>query len=129
MKILIKKVCIIILVTLSVSCFQKVEQEMLIGTYVFNEENCIDTIIILPNKKYIHKYKSNYGKNYKSYGNWKYDSNLKEIDFHDFVFYNDEGGDIPGLWIPKVIKTRDGEIRLIYSSENEIYYKKLIMTH
>ncbi len=100
-----------------------VEIHQLYGVYDYNKENYIDTIQLLKDSSYIHTHQTTNGTIYRNEGTWKFDSKLREVVFDDFIFYNEQGGDVPGFWIPKV-KNVENEIRLIYASEENLYYRK-----
>lgn len=107
-------------------CTQKgVDPKMLIGSYCFNEGNDNDSLFLYADKTYTHKFIASNAKVFEAKGEWRYDSLGNEVTFEDFIFFNDEGADNPpGLWYSKVSLTKEGEIRLIYSSENNIFFSK-----
>ncbi|HTD98845.1 MAG TPA: hypothetical protein VK668_06140 [Mucilaginibacter sp.] len=111
---------VILFLFLSNHDYKTNEPEMLFGKYCFNNGGT-DSIIIYKDHTYKHKYVTGSNKVYEGTGKWKW--NINEIDFHDFTFYNDKGSAGSGLWISKVEST-DNEIKLIYSSENDIYYSQ-----
>jgi hypothetical protein len=111
---------VILFLFLSNHDYKTNEPEMLFGKYSFNNGGT-DSIIIYKDHTYKHKYITASNKVYEGTGKWKW--NINEIDFHGFTFYNDKGPAGSGLWISKVEST-DNEIRLIYSSENDIYYSQ-----
>jgi hypothetical protein len=96
------------------SC-NKFNPHNLIGTYVFNQPNDRDTLIVYANHNYIHTaYRNN--KKIINTGKWKF--NGVEISFHDFTFFN--GGN--GIWMSRVIQ--DGDyIKLNYADEEVFYFK------
>ncbi len=108
------------------SCCDCVKQNQLPGKYFHNQgvDEFSDSIEILPDNTYVHKYQHAGGKKYKSAGKWSF--NVCQITFEDFIFYNREGGDGKGgLWISRVEDAGDGEIRLNYAREHGIYYEKV----
>ncbi|MDB5136693.1 MAG: hypothetical protein JWP37_3296 [Mucilaginibacter sp.] len=128
------KMKIIVLVFFSVSValflfivnhdYRTVEPKTLCGKYSFNGGG-LDSITIFNDHTYKHKFITVSNKQYTETGKWKW--NLNEIDFYNFAFFNDKGPSGRGLWMSKVAET-DKEIRLIYSSENNIcYFKRLVI--
>jgi hypothetical protein len=106
---------------LFLGCSNKMDEKLLAGKYAINQKQS-DYIILDKNHSYVHKYISFSGKIYECNGHWRY--NGQEIAFDDFVFFNDTGPSAgEGTWFSKVEK-RDNSICLIYSSENDVYYKK-----
>jgi hypothetical protein len=124
MKKLILVVCIIHFLILG--CSSKLNTENIPGKYCFNRNNSRDSIFLFKNNKYKHQYINRDGKLFFIEGEWEYDSLNSEILFKDFTFFNEEGPDeLPrGNWFSKVNYVND-EIRLMYSSENNIYFSKV----
>jgi hypothetical protein len=127
------KILILIFLLLAVALFLFIsnhdyktdEPKALDGKYCFNKGGP-DSIIIFKDHTYKHKHIAVSGIEYENHGKWSW--NISEIDFHDFTFYNNEGpSGGNGLWISRVVNSND-EIRLIYSSENGIYYYKKLTT-
>lgn len=109
------------IILLSIGCFRQVDKNLLIGVYTLNTDP-LDSIYIYKNSSYLHRFRNAKGQIYECKGKWSY--NGRSIDFDDFIFYNSSGPSTgQGLWSSKVID-ENGEIRLNYSSENNIYYKK-----
>ncbi len=104
----------------------EIQFEMLLGNYCFNQGNNNDSLFVYDNRNYTHKFILSDSEVFESKGIWKYDSLAKEIAFYDFIFYNEKGpANKPGgFWYSKVHVASDGEIRLIYSRENGIFYYK-----
>lgn len=101
-----------------------VKPEMLPGRYSFNDAYR-DSIIIYRDSNYTHKYISSSGRLFTSNGTWKFNKVGNRIIFNNFVFFNDEGSlnRDGGYWDAKV-KVSSNELRLIYSSEDNIYFFK-----
>lgn len=120
------KMCIVLnlLIMVFISCTNRVEENMLPGKYGYNRSNYLDTIEVFQNNKYLHYFISTSGEKKENTGTWKFDLKNQKIVFDDFVFFNEEGESVAGLWISRVKKTNKGEIWLIYSKENRIYYLK-----
>jgi hypothetical protein len=105
----------LIFLTFLLSC-TKIDQHELPGSYVFNQTNTRDTIIISTNGTYVHTaYRNN--ERQLNTGNWKF--NGVEIAFHNFTFFY--GG--TGVWFSRVIQEGDN-IKLNYADE-EVFYLKL----
>lgn len=115
---------IIIFLLLLTSCLNFFKEEQLIGEYYLNNGNNNDLIILNEDHTYLHRYKTNFGKQYESSGTWEYDNGYGKIVFDGFVFYDEEGSKNrpDGTWGSSVSVNRNGEIKLYYSTENEIYY-------
>ena len=111
--LVISSISLTVLIVL-LSC-NKFNPHNLIGTYVFNQPNDRDTLIVSANHNYIHTaYRNN--KKIINTGKWKF--NGVEISFHNFTFFN--GGN--GIWMSRVIQ--DGDyIKLNYSDEEVFYFK------
>lgn len=112
-----------------IACREKsleIQIQMLPGNYCLNEGNQNDSLFLYDSKTYTHKFFLSESKVFKSKGKWDYDSVAKKISFYDFIFYNENGPTNPsgGVWHSKVHVTNDGEVRLIYSRENGIFYYK-----
>jgi hypothetical protein len=102
---------------------------MLVGKYSFNrfnKDSHNDSLFVNDDSTYKHKFRTDDGRVFEINGAWEYDSVGQEILFKDFRFLTDAGPtDLPpGNWYSKVIVTENGEIRLMYSSENNIYFSK-----
>ncbi|XHR97248.1 hypothetical protein ACFJIV_11690 [Mucilaginibacter sp. UC70_90] len=122
MTVHMKKIYFIVLLTAFVySCTKRTKEDQLIGKYCSNR-NITDSIIVFNDHTYIHKYNSKDGKKFSCNGRWRY--NGWDLDFHGFVFFNEQGPQTgAGLWSASVKQT-EGKISLIYSSDNNIYYMK-----
>ena len=124
MKINIKTCIILYLMIMPfTSCTNRVEENMLPGKYGYNRNNYLDTIEVFQDNKYLHYFILTNGEK-ENTGTWKFVSKNQEIIFNDFIFFNEKGRGVAGLWISRVKKTSKGEILLIYSKENSIYYLK-----
>ena len=97
---------------------------MLPGRYCFNEGNASDSLFLHDDGTYLHKHFASKSQVLHSKGKWQYDSIAMKISFYDFIFYNETGSiNSPGgVWHSKVHLTNGGELRLIYSRENGVYY-------
>ena len=110
---------------LNTSCSQSPPSEALIGKYSFSNPNVHDSLFVNRDHTYKYVFYATNGQIFESSGTWKYDSIGGEITFEDFSFFNDEGANLPpGYWHSKVRVTDKGEIHLMYSSENNIYFSK-----
>lgn len=97
------------------------------GIYQFKINNMAsrDSLFISGDNTYTHKYHASTGKLFENSGTWKYDLGSNEIVFKDFVFFNSYGAaNPPGYWVSKV-KVENGEIKLVYSDEENRHYVKL----
>lgn len=119
--------CIIIcVVTLNASCSEPPPSKDLIGKYSFSDTDVHDTLHINGNYTYDYKFHATGGKVFKSGGTWRYDSIAGKITFEDFVFYNNSGPELPaGYWVSTVRVNSEGEVQLMYSLENNVYYFKI----
>jgi hypothetical protein len=113
-----------------IQCSQKKEgQEESLdfkGAYVFSLSPMQDTIFIENDSVYRHMYWASRDDKYEAEGNWIYDSEEDEILFKKFVFFNDEGPASPaGNWFSKVRVSSEGQIDLMYSKENNTFYRKM----
>ncbi len=124
MRIIKINVCFYLLLILVSSCSENIKPHQLAGTYVYNIPNNIDTIKILENGNYIHISQSAKGETLNNKGIWEFDQKFNEIVFNDFIFYNEDGKGACGDWISRV-KNIKNEIRLIYASEEGLFYKKI----
>ena len=107
-----------ILITL-IGCAEKLEKEDLIGKFVHSER--AETIVINSDGTYHHYLITASRQRLENSGNWKYDSHSNEVLFEDFSILIDNQP--AGNWFSR-IRTMDGETDLMYSSENNIYYRK-----
>jgi|GEM_PF-1487411 len=100
--------------------------KMFVGKYCFSRD-VKDSIIISTDSTYRHKFSASNGRVFEAAGKWEYDSIGQEIRFEDFIFFNDNGSDglPPGNWFSRV-QMDDNEVRLMYSSEDNIYFLKKI---
>jgi hypothetical protein len=109
-------------------CANRPSPKMLVGKYCFNKFNKDsnnDSLFVNENNHYKHRFWTTNGRIFESSGKWRYDSIEQEILFEDFMFFRDEGSNLPpGNWFSKVKVADDGEVRLMYSSEDDIYFKK-----
>ncbi len=122
-------VLIFFAVSLLTNCREKsleVQIDSLPGKYCLNEGNNMDSLFLFGNSTYNHKFFLSENEIYESKGSWRFDSINYEISFYNFIFYNQMGpiNQPGGVWYSKVYLTKEGEIQLIYSRENAIYYYK-----
>jgi len=121
----------LLLFLITISCSQNKEQEKesslnFIGTYVFSLSPLQDSLFIENDSTYRHKYWASRNDQYEAKGKWVYDSKGEEILFKKFVFFNDEGPSTPaGNWYSKIRVSSEGNIDLMYSRENNIFYRKI----
>lgn len=120
---LIFRLLVVILIS---GCHLCPETNKLIGEYYFIQDKN-NKIYINPNYEYRHTYLTNNGEFYECSGKWSYNSSSCRIIFEDFVPLG-ESGPLYGVhtdsyWDSRVIVEGD-EIKLMYSSENNIYYLK-----
>lgn len=102
-----------------------VDVKTLKGGYCFSKGNNIDSLFLNDDQTYIHRFVTTKGRTYENRGEWQYNSLTSEVTFEDFIFFNDEGPDNPpGLWYSRVRVSDNGDVRLMYSAENNIYYNK-----
>jgi hypothetical protein len=107
------------------SCNQSISEKVLPGTYYFKGWSIQDSLFVATDYTYKHDIYSNDGKISRSSGKWSYDSLRSQITFEKFSFPNDEIENLPaGYWVSRVRVTDKGEIHLIYSAENNIYFVK-----
>lgn len=110
------------------ACSSAPSKDLLIGKYCLNRAENRDSIFINKDYTYKHKYLSHTGKKFEIKGTWEYLPNTSEILFKEFLFFNDSEIDerLKGNWFSKVlIDAKTKEIRLMYSSENNIYFFKI----
>lgn len=110
-------------------CSNHPDPKMLVGKYYFNKfskdfEN--DLLLVNGDSSYTHRFLASDGHVWEANGSWEYDSIGGEVLFKNFRFFIDSGPtDLPpGNWYSKVTVTEEGEVRLIYSSENNIFFSK-----
>jgi hypothetical protein len=107
-------------------CSSQLNSPIFIGKYCLNAPPFNDSLFLTEDSTYLHKFITSNGSLYQVRGKWKYNSNTDEILFRDFVFFNDSGTDKlpPGNWFSKVYISDEGEVRLVYSSEDNIWFIK-----
>lgn len=99
------------------------------GKYFFNEygnDSDVDIIELFDDNSYTHTFLSKRGQVFENSGKWEFNSLNCEILFSDFIFYNKAGpvfGSLGGNWYSRV-RLEEDRIKLMYSSENNIYYNK-----
>jgi hypothetical protein len=126
-----KKLLLLTILTIAFTgCTSCPSSKMLYGKYSYKEnkksfEN--DFIYIYPEGNYKHQFYSTNGQVYECKGKWTYDSLGCEILFEDFEFFNNQGSrGLPlGNWYSR-IQVEDNNIKLMYSSEQNIHYSKAI---
>jgi len=116
-------ICILIF---SASCSSQPSPERLLpGTYCFTAWGIRDSLFVSNDHTYRYEFYASDGKIYKSSGKWSYDSLGNEITFENFSFPNDQANNVPpGFWVSRVRITDKGEVHLMYSSEDNIYFAK-----
>ena len=109
-----------------VSCAKKEGGSLeYIGTYVFSDSQLQDSLFILNDSIYRYKYWASENHQFEVEGKWIYNSKAEEILFKEFVFFNNEGPSTPpGNWFSKV-RVTEGHIDLMYSREDNIFYRKV----
>lgn len=96
------------------------------GVYVFSLSPMQDTIYIENDSVYRHVYWASRHDRYEAEGNWVYDPKSEEILFRKFVFFNDEGPASPsGNWYSRVRVSPEEQIDLMYSKEDNIFFRKM----
>jgi len=129
MNIKILLVLLVLSIAIAMGCSSHQDSKGLVGTYCFNrfsKNSRNDSLFVNNDNKYKHKFWASNGQVFEASGVWKYDSVEQEIQFMDFMFFNDYGSNLPpGNWFSKVLIADNGEIRLMYSSENNIYFMKV----
>jgi len=115
----------LIAILIVVGCFHGSDPKNLCGNYFLNVDTR-DSLFVNLDGSYIHKYSSKQGEIFQSSGDWEYDSIRQRVIFKDFRFFSDMGADDlpPGEWRPKIDYSNSNEVRLIYSSEDNVYFKK-----
>lgn len=110
---------------LAIGCSTKFDSRILIGKYYFDGQKYSDTIFIQDSGRYIHKCITNNGDVVQFTGSWEYNNATNEVLFKDFMDLGTLADGLrPANWYSKIKLTSDGEVRLVYSSENNIYYRK-----
>jgi hypothetical protein len=101
----------------------RISKNELVGLYAFNQMS--DSIELRSNNTYYHYYTTVDNKKYENTGFWNFNLEHNEIIFQNFSFFNESGTDgLPkGSWISR-INNSNGKLKLMYSSENNIYYVK-----
>jgi len=112
-------------------CSSCPDAKMLIGSYYYSHNGVSsskDSIFIYADGTYKYQYLASNGNVFNRQGEWKLDSLGCEILFKNFLFYSDEKSlseSMGGNWYSRV-EVVDAEIRLMYSSEDNIYYAKSV---
>jgi hypothetical protein len=115
----------ICVMTFNASCSQTVSENNLPGIYSFNGFGVNDSLIVNEDHSYRHEFYSSDGKKTKSSGKWSYDPIAGEITFENFSFPNGEIDNLPpGYWNSRVRLADNGEVHLMYSSEDNVYFSK-----
>lgn len=110
-------------------CSSCPDSKMLVGSYYYSHNgfsSSKDSIFIYADGTYKYQHLASNGNVFDRHGEWKHDSVGCEILFENFLFFSDEksfSGSQGGNWYSRV-QVVDGEIRLMYSSEDNIYYAK-----
>ncbi len=103
---------------------QSVDEKLLPGKYCHNFDPR-DSIFVYPDKTYKHTYHRTDGITKKQEGTWYFKSEINDLFFDDFTFFNDGTPPyVTGTWPPHVFVTEDGRIKLQYSES--AYYVKAV---
>lgn len=123
------KYLILVFVLLACSFKQKekpIDPELLPGAYCHSHDKR-DSIFVYPDKTYKHTYHRSDGTVMSQTNTWYYKSDINDIFFESFLFYNDgenvETEDYRGSWPAKPFVGEKGEIKLRYSES--VYYVKV----
>ncbi len=96
------------------------------GVYVFSSSPQ-DSIIIENGSTYRHVYWTSRNEKYETVGKWIYGQKNEEILFKNYSFFNDKGSSTAsGNWYSRVRISSNGQIDLMYSRENNIFYRKML---
>jgi hypothetical protein len=117
-----KKLFIINCIIFFVAC-SRVQTNELYGKYVFNGYSN-DTIYILQTYEYIHLYNSDNNTICKQTGKWNFDTIAQYLNFYGFNFSNSCESTSSYYWAARV-KKKDNYIRIIYASEENLFYQKM----
>jgi hypothetical protein len=114
---------------LCLSCANHPDVKLLVGSYsynIFSKDSKRDSLYLNSNYTYKHVFHTTDNRIVQSSGNWEYDSLGGEVLFKNFQFFDESGSSEfpPGNWYSSVTVTKNGEVRLIYSSENNVYFSK-----
>jgi hypothetical protein len=113
------------LFVLNIGCNKHPSPKALVGKYRFSNRSMNDSLFVNQGNTYKHVFYSIDGRIFEVSGTWEYDSIGGEITFRDFSFFNNEGSTMPrGFWHSRVRITDQGEVHLMYSSENNQYFAK-----
>lgn len=103
-----------------------VDEKLLPGAYCHIHDKR-DSIFMYADKTYKHTYYRSDGTVMNQSNTWLYKSDLNDIFFESFLFYNDGEGvdskDYTGSWPTKPFVGEKGEIKLRYSES--VYYVKV----
>jgi hypothetical protein len=121
-----KKSLILVLAFALVGCVRKVDPKAMIGKYCLNRASNRDSIYIYGNHTYAHRFNTLDHRVFECKGKWGINKSANEIKFENFIFFTDAGRDglPPGDWDSKIETSSDGKVRLVYSSEDNIYFEK-----
>ena len=112
-------------------CSSCLDAKNLVGSYYYSHNGLSsskDSIFIYADGTYKHQHLT-FNKNiFDRHGEWEHESRDCRILFKNFLFFSDEksfSGSQGGNWYSRV-EVVDGEIRLMYSSEDNIYYARTV---
>jgi hypothetical protein len=107
-------------------CIRQVTPKTMIGKYCLNRASGRDSIYIYDNQTYVHRFYALNHRVFECKGNWEINKTVNSIKFKNFIFFTDAGRDgLPsGDWDSKIETSSGGKVRLIYSSEDDIYFEK-----
>lgn len=118
-------IILIFLLSAVFACSQSIDENRMYGTYKWNKGNENMALSLE------HDHTNRYGLvndstgQFGIVGTWEFRSINNELVLRNFQFLNGDGrSEFPrGNWFSQV-KEFEGEIRLIYSSENELFFLK-----
>lgn len=119
--------CIIIFALLGLfGCSKDIDRSMLIGKYIANHKNGIETLELKSDGTYVYYYKISEGKELLNTNRWQfeYQNNEPRITFVKFIFgLPGYGTKVPGFWDVEVIKTGK-TLRLNVDQDMNYYLEK-----
>lgn len=126
-QIIIKTYSFVLVVLLLVFTGCKAQtSDQIVGIYCLNSRQNRDSLFLYNDRTYLYKYHSTTKKNYSLSGEWSYDSIRMRVSLKQFSFFSDSGIiEYMGKWSPRV-KNVKGELRLMYSEENNVYFYKTL---
>src|SRR5690606_8409494 len=119
----------VVVVVVCLSCNpmnEQIEFGDIPGRYVFHkfqQDLSYDSLVLFPDSTYSQMFLTSRGEVFRNTGTWSFREN-SEVVFKDFRFFTDTGHQRgTGNWFAWVVRKRE-EIRIIYSSEDEEYYRR-----